>query len=227
MKKNKKGLVIMSLAALCLLLTAGLFTLGQSPKGIDVPYETGGVYANVTPGGIETPEVTDVDFPAGLEIPVIEPITPTIRPITELAPVEGTTTAPGQSTAVSVQNGNDIALTAITGRPEPPELPETAFVWEQDEEVTPEDVAAYEALDPALKNPNVRPDTTPAPIQSTPAPQAPNNNTSQTTPQNGDRRNGEVYVLGFGWVKDEGGRAQGSQSQLDPNHADFDKIIGY
>jgi hypothetical protein len=235
MKKNSKGLVIVGLAALCVVLTAGLYKLNQVPKGIDVPTVTGSAHAGVIPSGIETPNGADRESSAGLETPVIEPSTPaviTVRPITDIAPMERATPTPGQSALVSTQNGNDIALTSITGRPEPPELPKTAFVWEQDEEVTPEDVAAYEALDPALKNPDVRPDITPAPVQSTPAPQAPNSNTSNNIPQStsnsGDTdNNGLTYFPGFGWIKYEGGGTQITQSQLDPNHADFDKIIGY
>jgi hypothetical protein len=227
MKKNKKGFVIIGLTALCAVLTVGVFMLGQSSKGVDVPIDTGGAYAGVTPGGIEAPEVTDIESLAVTEIPVIESNLPTVRPITDITPIERTTPAPGQSAAGGLQNDNDITLTAVTGRPEPPELPETAFVWEQDEEVTPEDVEAYEALDPALRNPDVRPDITPAPVQPTPTPQAPSGSESQSMPNAGDRRNGEMYIPGFGWIKDEGGGGRGTQSQLDPNHADFDKIIGY
>jgi hypothetical protein len=208
MKKNRKGLVIVGLIALCAVLTAGLFTLGQSPKGIDAPIDTGGAHAGVAPGGItDTPAVT------------VTPTAPVVNPI-GITPSESTGTSQNSTNQGGTdQNNTDIPLTVIEDRPEPPELPDTAFVWEQDEEVTPEDVEAYEALDPALKNPDVRPDITPAPVQPTPTPQTPNS----STPQHGDRNaNGEVYVPGFGWIKD-GGPNNVRESGSD---GDWNKQIG-
>lgn len=38
---------------------------------------------------------------------------------------------------------------------------------------------------------------------------------------------GEIYIPGFGGVTNEGGGGQGEDSVIDPEHPDFDKIIGY
>ena len=193
MKKNKKGLAVFGLLALCVILVAGVFILGQSPKGEDVLLDGNEPGKDVTPGGIaELPAVTTPD------------VKPSVIP----------PNADGQG------GGSDIPLTVITDKPEPPELPDTAYMGEPPEEATPDDVKDHEALDPALKNPGVKPDVTPAPVEL----DKPKDNTPQSGDTNGS---GEIYIPGFGWVKNEGGGGQGQQSQLDPDHADFDKIIGH
>jgi hypothetical protein len=109
-----------------------------------------------------------------------------------------------------------IELTQIGEKPEPPPLPETAQRNEPEGDATIEDVQAHEALDPALKNPEVVPTITPAPVVSNP---------QQNTPQMGDKNDkGEIYIDGFGWVKNEGGGGRGEPSSSD---GDWDKIIGH
>ena len=188
-KRNKKGLVVIGLLALCVILTVGLFTLGNGPKGEDNLQDSqANAVPNITPNEI-LPSVTP---------PV------TVRP-GEIRPSE-----PVDSGA-----GNIIELTVMPDKPEPPELPDTAYQGEPPEEATPEDVAAHEALDPALKNPDVKPNITPAPVQTA----RPQNN----EPQDGSTNaKGEVYVPGFGWIMPS--TPQGQQSSSD---GDWDKIIGH
>ena len=195
MKNNNKRLAVLGLAVLCVILIAGVFMLGQSPKGKDDTINTDGIAAGVNPGGI-------TDNPADTTIPVST--APEINPGI-ITPDDG---------KANTQNGNDIILTLIEDKPEPHELPGTAHVWEQDEEITEDDVQAYEELDPVLKNPDVKPNITPAPVT-----------TENVTPQSGEKNgNGQVYIPGFGWVKDEGGGGQGQQSG---SNGDWNKIIGY
>lgn len=44
------------------------------------------------------------------------------------------------------------------------------------------------------------------------------------TPKNGDKKDGKIYIEGFGWIEDEGGQAQGEAVDSD---GDIDKQVGY
>jgi len=191
-KKNKKGLVILGLLALCVILTAGIFAIGQNPKSVDSLQNTGDIVKDVTPGGInETPTDTAA----------VSVITPNVILPTEIPADSGT--------------DNVIPLTVMPEKPEPPELPDTAYKGEPAEEATPEEVEAHEALDPALKNPDVAPNITPPPT--------PTARPQDNTPQGGStNEKGEVYVSGFGWIAPS--TPQGQQSGSD---GDWDKQIGY
>jgi hypothetical protein len=211
-KRNKKGLVVFGLLVLCVILATGIFMFNQTPKGEDVPQGIGGIAQDVTPGGIAG---TQTETPAEEAAPTIVPNE--INP-TDTAPIivipSGIT--PAETTADS---GTDrvTPMTTIPEKPDPPELPETAYKFEPAEEATLEDVEAFESIPAELRNPDVRPNITPAPV--TPAPSA-----NTQTPQSGDRQNGQVYIPGFGWIKDEGGGSQGSVSD---SNGSLDKIIGY
>ncbi|MCL2189149.1 MAG: hypothetical protein FWC16_09545 [Defluviitaleaceae bacterium] len=155
-----------------------------------------------------------------IPVPIIEP-TPTIAPpAIVLLPI----------TAEQMEQERDITdiqLTQVeTAQPAPPKLPDTAFTGERDGYATLEDVEAHNALDPALTNPDVKPNlptptpppiTTPPATTTQPAPTTPPNNTPQ-----GGGNNGAVYVPGFGWVQSSG-QNQGGQSGSD---GDWDKQIG-
>jgi hypothetical protein len=186
-KKNNKGLVIFGLLALCAVLVAGVFMLGQSPKGEDDPLNPGGIAGDVTPGGIS-------ELPDGKTVPGINP-----------------SGIPQTEPSVDGKSGDDIPLTIIEDKPEPPELPDTAHK-------DGDDSRGHEIpKDPALTNPDKKPDSTPAPVE----PGKPKDNEPQSGDKNG---NGEIYIPGFGWVKDEGGGGQGQKSGSD---GDWDKIIGH
>jgi hypothetical protein len=124
---------------------------------------------------------------------------------------------PDDKTEVGEQDGKDIVLTVIEEKPAPPELPETAFIWEEDEEVTPEDVQAYEELDPALKNPNVKPNITPEPVQT----EKPNNNAPASGTIN---EKNEMYVPGLGWVPYGGAPNEVKQSGPGEENWDWSQI---
>jgi cell envelope opacity-associated protein A len=141
------------------------------------------IIKDVTPNGTDEPD--DVNILG------ITPTDPADESVIDVAPIEN------QDTETAEQNPNEIVLTVIEDKPESPELPDTAFVWEQDEEVTPEDVQAYEELDPALKNPDVMPNITPEPVQA----EKPNNNEVARGTIN---EKNEIYIPGFGWIPYEG-----------------------
>jgi hypothetical protein len=107
-------------------------------------------------------------------------------------------------------DSGDIPLTVIEEKPEPPTLPDTAHNDDADKPREP--ITA-----PALTDPDKKPDSAPKPAETAPP--------KEQTPNAGDKNgNGEVYIPGFGWVKDEGGGGQGEKSV---GEGSLDKIIGY
>ena len=196
MKKNRKGLAIAGLLALCLILTVGAFILTQSPKGEDSAPDSNDTVLGVTPGNIsgDADETGTVAVnPGGVKPADINPSAITPRDSEDKA-----------------QTNTDITLTEIEDKPEPPPNP-VKTNGEMDKE-------SYGALDPELKNPNKKPDTAPVPVE--PAKPAKDN-----TPNAGDKDGkGNIYIPGFGWVKDEGGGGQGEKSV---GEGSLDKIIGY
>jgi hypothetical protein len=205
MKMNKKLLALAGLLVFCVIV-AGVFMPGRNAKDDNIPQATDSVMKDVMPNSIDAPDDTNVLNIMPIEV-VDEPV------IIDVTPIE----IVGEHDEADVQNADEIVLTIIDEKPEAPELPETAFVFEQDEDATPEDVEAYEALDPALKNPDVMPNITPAPV--TP------NNPIQNSPRSGDINDkGEMFIPGFGWIIYEGGGSEGRTSSSD---GDWNKIIGY
>ena len=182
---NKKTMTIFGLIAVVIAIAGTIYVLSQPPKHnsfVEIP-ET--VINDVSAGNIGSEAVlTDQD------------ITPDrITTTTEPEPVVNT---------------DEIILTELGDRPEPPDNPVTAHNEELSEPPS----------DPALTDPTVKPNITPEPVE----PIEP----EDTSPTAGDKNvKGEIYIPGFGWVADEGGGSQGEQSQLDQEHSDFDKIIGY
>lgn len=65
-----------------------------------------------------------------------------------------------------------------------------------------------------LKNPNKKPEYDKS--QTTVDPKS-------SQPKSGDKKNGKVYIPGFGWVKDEGG---GSQGEVVGSDGDIHKQVG-
>lgn len=101
---------------------------------------------------------------------------------------------------------NDIQLTEIPEKPEPPEKPDGAVNSEKPHE-TPKN--------PELTDPNKKPAETVKPVEPT--------KPKEDTPKGGDTNSkGEVYVPGFGWVQDSGSN-EGTSSQSD---GDWNKQIG-
>ena len=106
----------------------------------------------------------------------------------------------------------DIPLTSIEPKPEPPsDKPDTAAGQD-------------------LTNPDKPPETVEVPpVTNPPAttnpPPAATNPPSATNPNAGDKQDGKVYIPGFGWVEDQGGGGQGSDSYVDESK--LDNIIGH
>ena len=189
MSKNKKTFTIFGLTAAMIVLVGAIFVLSQPPKQSDLE-----LLPNDAAGSVVA---ADIDGGSGTKDPVIKP-----EPI------------PASDKTDTGQIGSNIPLTTIADKPEPPELPETALTGELIKNADPEEA---EAIDPALRNPDVKPGTAPAPVEPT----KPKDNTLQS----GDKNDkGEVFIPGFGWVKDEGGGGQGQPSGSD---GDWNKIIGH
>jgi len=199
-KKNKKMLMVFGLLALCVIVTVGLFTFGRNPKGGEIPQSQSEyvITNDVTPRDIEETqenteehEITENDITENdiTENDITEnDITPDVIPQTVAVPPITVRPSAIQSseTIINSERENTVPLTSVPEKPEPPELPETAFKFEPAEEATPEDVALFEATVPAeLRNPNVKPNTTPAPVS--PATTSPN----IQNPQPGDRQRGQ------------------------------------
>jgi len=117
----------------------------------------------------------------------------------EVTPAPVTTAAETKAKDV---DGN-IDLTETEDKPAPPDNP-YGDETDNDHDVPDE---------PEMTDPEKKPDATVPPVDPKPA---------QTTPSGG--KPGEIYVPGFGWIKDEGGGGQGQKSDSD---GDWDKIIGY
>jgi hypothetical protein len=106
--------------------------------------------------------------------------------------------------------GSDIPLTTINGKPGPPEKPDTAHDHNEGNTQGP-------PTDPKLTDPDQKPDANPKPAET----QTP----KETAPNPGEKNNNsEIYIPGFGWVKDEGGGGRGERSGSD---GDWNKIIGH
>jgi hypothetical protein len=200
MKKNNKGLAVIGLLALCVILAVGVFMLvNQSPNGDVLP--------NANEPSIEAAPGDLAELPA-IITPVATPDVIAELPAIDTSEVKPITILPHDT---DKQGDTDIQLTDIEDKPEPPELPDTAHNDDEQRD-TP--------VDPALTNPDIEPDITPAPVE----PAKPKEPASQGGSTGGK---GEIYIPGFGYFKSESNGSQGSQSQLDPNHTDFDNIIGY
>jgi len=101
---------------------------------------------------------------------------------------------------------NDIQLTEIPVRPQPPEKPDTAVDSDK-----PHDIPK----DTNLTNPDKKPTVTVKPVETT--------KTKEDKPTGGETNSkGEVYVPGFGWVKNSGSNEE-IKSQSD---GDWNKQIG-
>lgn len=180
MSKHKKTFTILGLTAAVIILTGAIFFFSQSPEQTDPDTPLDETIGDVAVSGIEG------------DTPTIEPdITPDAI---------GATAQPEQS-----GNTNEIELTKIEDKPDPPELPENVH----------ETIPSTEESG-AATNPDVKPDSTPKPSETTPP--------KETTPNAGDKKDGQIYIPGFGWVEDEGGGGQGEKTGSD---GDWDKIIGH
>lgn len=182
MLKNKKTITVFGLSAFAIILVVVLMVVSQPAKQTDALNDTDTQASSVTP--------SEIDDTAPVAV------TPEVKPSEIVKPDP---TAEG--------NTNDIPLTVIEDKPEPPELPENVH------ETIPSTAEAG-----ATANPAVNPDSTSKPAETT--------TPKDTTPKSGDKDgNGNVYIPGFGWVKDEGGGGQGSDSYVDESK--LDNIIGH
>ncbi|MCL2816645.1 MAG: hypothetical protein FWD23_18760 [Oscillospiraceae bacterium] len=205
MKKNKR-LVIFSLLIFSAILIAGVFIFVKKPQNENTPQDIKNIVQNVTPD-----EITEVPVnTAALDIMPNE-ILPTDIPKIIIAPSE---ILPVETSAENEMN-TEIILTVMPEMPEAPELPDTAFRGERTGNATPEDAEAHKALDPALTNPDVKPDIHIAAVQ----PDKPNDDTHLWWTIN---ENGELYAPGFGWIQYTGENIM-HQSESD---GDWDRQIG-
>ena len=196
-----KKLMISGLLVVCVILIICLFMRAQSSKNGDTLQNMGNEVKNITlDDSLELQSGTEISANALDNIIIVDTGAP------EIAPAETTETDKIYDSAEY-----EFALTVMPEKPEPPELPDTAFRGERTGDATLEDVEAHKALDPALTNPDVKPDGTPAPQPA------------NDTPQSDAAKDGErMYFPGFGWITYTGPNI-GEKSVSD---GDWNKIIG-
>jgi hypothetical protein len=166
-KKKKRMFAIIGSVIFCVFVI-GAFLLGRNSKNDDI-----------------TRNMNSVGTPSDINIIGISPNDPADDSSIDVAPIES------QTDEFNLRDYREIELTIIGEKPDIPELPDTAFIWGEDEEVTLDDVQAYEELDPALKNPDIMPDITPEPIQTVKDDEIPFGTINDKN---------EIYVPNFGWI---------------------------
>ena len=202
-----KGISALAALAFCVILTACFFPFSQPQTTEDcaitliepITKPQKGIFPNEVPYEI---------------IPVVYIPTPndelTSAPqTTEESEAISPKEIPSSIISEPSQTVCDTPVVIINDRPEPPVIPGAA---------TLADVEAHKALDPALTNPNVKPDGTPVtvapPVLVNYANQEPNTRTTNN--------NDDVYVPGFGWIPNSGE----SHGQPSGSDGDWNKIIG-
>lgn len=180
--KMKKGFIIAGLSGLCVLLVVGIFAvLGDGTDKTKLPDTSQEANNPVSVGEIQNDKVN-------------EPIV-TVQEVAQKETQDTNTLKP-----------NDIQLTEIPVKPQPPEKPETAVDTDK-----PHDIPK----DTSLTNPDKKPTVTVKPVEPT--------KPKEVKPTGGETNSkGEVYVPGFGWVKNSGSNEE-IKSQSD---GDWNKQIG-
>ena len=180
--KMKKGFIIAGLSGLCVLLVVGIFAvLGDGTDNTKLPDTSQDANNTVSVGEIQNDKVNE---------PIVT--------VQEVAPKETQDT--------NTLKPNDIQLTEIPVRPQPPEKPDTAVDSDK-----PHDIPK----DTNLTNPDKKPTVTVKPVEPT--------KPKEDKPTGGETNSkGEVYVPGFGWVKNSGSNEE-IKSQSD---GDWNKQIG-
>ena len=185
MLKHKKTLIICGLAIISIVLIGLLIAMSQPPDATDDLNDADILASDVTPRDITEPPV---------DIAPIIPIDPPTNTTDETETEQTTEVVTDGGTDESV---NNIELTVIEPKPEPPEKPDTA--------------AGQDITDPDKKPQSI----TVPPVEPT--------QSNENMPKNGDTNEQcQVYVEGFGWVT-QGGDNVREDSQSD---GDWDKQIG-
>ncbi|WP_051534056.1 DUF6550 family protein [Desulfitibacter alkalitolerans] len=180
--KMKKGFIIAGLSALCVLLVVGIFAvLGEGTDKTKLPATSQDTNNPVSVGEIQNDKVNEPSV--------------TVQEVT-----------PKETQDTNTLKPNDIQLTEIPVRPQPPEKPDTAVDSDK-----PHDIPK----DTNLTNPDKKPTVTVKPVEPT--------KPKEDKPTGGETNSkGEVYVPGFGWVKNSGSNEE-IKSQSD---GDWNKQIG-
>lgn len=138
-----------------------------------------------------------------------EIVVPEIKP--ESKPSEGSTAAddtPDTSTDINVEKPSDDKPKTPEEATPPAEQPKT----EDDEDRTPPPAESGKDHEFTPEAPDKKPEYTPE--QSKP-------DSKPDQPQGGEKKDGQIYVPGFGWIQDEGG---GSDVKDAPNAGTGDKV---
>lgn len=180
--KMQKGFIIAGLSALCVLLAVGIFViLGSGTGNTELPVASQDANNSVSVSEIENEKKSEPNV--------------TVKEV-----------APENKQDTNTSKPNDIQLTEITAKPQPPEKPDTAV-----DTNNPHDIPK----DTNLTNPDKKPTETVKPVEPT--------KPKEDKPTGGETNSkGEVYVPGFGWVKNSGSNEE-IKSQSD---GDWNKQIG-
>lgn len=180
--KIKRGFIIAGLSTLCVLLVIGIFAMleGGTDK-TKLPATLQDADNSVSVGGINNDKTSEPSV--------------TVQEVT-----------PKETQDTNTLKPNDIQLTEIPVKPQPPEKPDTAVDTDK-----PHDIHK----DTSLTNPDKKPTVTVKPVEPT--------KPKEDKPTGGETNSkGEVYVPGFGWVKNSGSNEE-IKSQSD---GDWNKQIG-
>lgn len=179
--KTKRNFVIATALVLCIVGAIGLFLSLGGQKNVDQTVANQKVNPNVSVGEIQKEQKLEpsITVPEGIG--------------------EGIQKKDETKT-------NDIQLTKIAEKPQPPEKPVTAVDTEKPHE---------KPTDPTLTNPEKKPNVPVKPVEPT--------KPTKDKPSGGETNSkGETYVPGFGWVKDSGPNVGGKSD----SNGDWNKQIG-
>ena len=180
--KTKMGFMITMFSILCILVVVGMFSMlnvGKDKTELLVTKQA--TRTDVSVGAIQN----DQKSVPSITVPEV---------------------VPEKKEGVNESTTNNIQLTQIPEKPQPPEKPNAAVNAEKSQGVP---------LDTNLTNRNKKPTETVLPVEPT--------KSKDDKPTSGaTNSNGEVYVPGFGWVKNNGSNAE-IKSQSD---GDWNKQIG-
>lgn len=175
--KTQKRLLVSGLTALCIVLTAVLFTF------------VGGGEKNIYPVANDTSGNTEIKTPAKTEV--------SVPAVTEAPATTASPSQPDKDVVLDVDKQQNVEVT-VAKAPEKPVEPEKPVITDEE----------------AIMNPDKKPEYDKS--QTTVEPKS-------SQPKSGDKKDGKVYIPGFGWVKDEGG---GGQGEVVDSDGDINKQVG-
>ncbi|WP_097015334.1 DUF6550 family protein [Anaerocolumna aminovalerica] len=185
--KTKKRLTIAGLGMVCVALIIAISSQFKTEKPKDEviqPPQT--VSGDITPGTDIQPTSSEPTKEPEVSVIVIDPTKPSEVSVSPVDPTKSPEKKAGTDTGDS--SGTEQKIQEEVKKPtEPPKEVKT---------------------DPT-KKPDGEKVTSVTPVEHDKV-KKPENNTSPSTPKSGDKKDGKIYVPGFGWIEDNGGGGSGT-----------------